>query len=199
MALYSIKDCCILLSVCWALSLWLGVWLLFWWSETALDIKQSSSLFWGCHSLVSGRICSPVFEIKSLTSVSELWCEVSRTGVLPAGEEPLGISSQELSTARWALCCCLPAILWSYKVHCYCPQLKWGTDPSLIWTMEMQVISPGVLQALGSHSHRQRVVATDLLMSGTRTTTVMLLNLLCEVRHQSGAQPMSACGSWQIQ
>lgn len=70
--------------------------------------------------------------------------------------------------------------------HClqpFCGLTKcMATAPSLISTMEMQGISPGVLQALGSQSHQQRIVATDLLMSDPRTTTATLLDPPCEVR-----------------
>lgn len=54
-------------------------------------LSRASSLLCGCDSPAGGRVCSLVVGIDTSRSVSELWCEAGRTGVLPLGEKPLSI------------------------------------------------------------------------------------------------------------
>lgn len=93
--------------------------------------------------------------------------------IVPLGEQPLGISPQELPTeVRFTP---LPAaILWSYKVHCYCPQphFNYGNAGN----------QPRCPSSTRLTKPPARIAATDLLMSGPRTATATLLHPLCEVR-----------------
>ena len=81
----------------------------------------ASSLLFGCHSPVRGRVCSPVVGIEALRSGSKLQCEVGRTGGLPLLKESLSIPLQELSTRKCALCCHLSPVVCTNKIHCFWP------------------------------------------------------------------------------
>lgn len=56
------------------------------------------SLLCGCHSLVRGRVCSPIVGVESTRSGSKLWYEVAGTGALLLGKKQLHVLPQELST-----------------------------------------------------------------------------------------------------
>ena len=73
-------------------------------------LNGASSLLYGCHSPVGGRICSLVVGLEAPISVCELWFEVGRIGALPLREKPLSIPLMELSTGECALWCHLSPV-----------------------------------------------------------------------------------------
>lgn len=77
---------CAFLSMCWLLAFNRGCD----WCCGDQMLGRASSLLCSC-SPVWGRVCSPAVEVVVPSSVSELWCEVDSTGVLPLGEELLSI------------------------------------------------------------------------------------------------------------
>ena len=84
---------------------------------------------------------------RSPRSISELWCEVGRTGALPLRKEPLSLLPPELSTGKCTLWRCLSPVVRAHKVHCcwHCPwpRVSHGNAGYL----------PGVPQAPCSQSH----------------------------------------------
>lgn len=72
-----------------------------------------SPLLCSCHSPITGKVCFPVVGVDIPRFIFELYCEVGR-----AGDEPLNIPPQELSTSKCALWCHLSLIVYAHKVHC---------------------------------------------------------------------------------
>ena len=94
-------------------------------------LSRASSLLFGHHSPVRGRVCSPVVGVEATTSVSELQCGIGRTGALPLGEEPLSIPLQRLSNSKSTVWCCLSPFVWAHSIqccwHCHQPHLSHGS------------------------------------------------------------------------
>ena len=49
-------------------------------------LGRASTLLYGCHSPVRGRVCFPVVAVEVPRSSSKLWCEVGGTGALLLGK-----------------------------------------------------------------------------------------------------------------
>ena len=61
-------------------------------------LGRASHLLCSCHKPVRGKIYFPVIGFETPRSSSKLWCEVSRTAVLPLGKDSLYFLLQDLST-----------------------------------------------------------------------------------------------------
>lgn len=87
-------------------------------------LRGASSLLCGCYLPVRSRVCYPVVGIEAPISISELCCEVGRTGTLLLEWQPLSILLQELSTGRCTLWCCLSLVFQAHNVH-FCSHCPW--------------------------------------------------------------------------
>lgn len=136
----------------------MGIRLVLWWPEPALDVKHGSSWLCGCQNPTGDHVCSPVVGVEAPGSVPELWCEIGGTGALPLGREPLSNPLQELSPGGALRC--HPSILvilgWAHRVHC-CWSCPW---PHLNYRD-----AGSQLGCSQSHQHRcAKVTSQDLVV-----------------------------------
>ena len=120
-ALFSTGACQVFSQYVLAIIPLMGVWLLLW-PELPVDIEQGLLFSLWFSEPCWEQSCSPVVGVEIPRSISKLWYEKGRTGVLPLGEKPLRNSSAEAAHWECTLWCCLSVIMWAHKVHCWnCP------------------------------------------------------------------------------
>lgn len=120
---------------------------------------MGSPLLCSCHSPITGKVCFPVVGVDIPRFIFELYCEVGR-----AGDEPLNIPPQELSTSKCALWCHLSLIVYAHKVHC-------------CWNCSRSHLNHGNSgSCLCSQSRQHRPIGTDPRKLGTRPAVVSHLD-----------------------
>ena len=86
-------------------------------------LDGASSLLWGCHDPIGGRVYSQNIVVEVPRSSSKLQCEVGGTGVLMLEKELLRIPPQELVPGSCTLWHHMPPGMCAHSIHCYshCP------------------------------------------------------------------------------
>ena len=153
------------LSVCWPLSPWQEMWLVFSYQSLHGCWMGLSFLLWLSYTC-RGKVCSLVVGMETPRSISELQCEVDGIGALPLGEEPPSIPPLERSTGACALLYCLAPTMGFTKYTAV------GTALGPASTIGMLEISPGDLRWCF-----HKATSADPPKLGIRTTVVALRDL----------------------